>query len=59
MANLGLLFTRNVSLKLWVESGLFDREKTIYEKELEQNIYHNIYWFTYGSEDEEVYNKLK
>lgn len=58
MANLGLLFTRNVSLKLWVESGLFDREKKIYEKELEQNVYDNIYWFTYGSEDKEVYNKL-
>lgn len=58
MANLGLLFTRNVSLKLWVESGLFDREKAIYEKELEQKIYERIYWFTYGSEDESVYNKL-
>lgn len=58
MANLGLLFTRNVSLKLWVETGLFDREKAIYEKELEKNIYQKIYWFTYGSEDEAVYNKL-
>lgn len=58
MSVLGLLFTRNVSLKTWVETGLLEREKAIYEKQLEQQIYEEIYWFTYGTKDQALYERL-
>lgn len=56
---LGLFFTRGVSLALWVESGLFEREKLIYEEHLNQNNLQKIYWFTYGSSDLILSRKLK
>jgi glycosyltransferase involved in cell wall biosynthesis len=56
---LGLFFTRGISLKLWVESGLFDREKLIYEEHLNQGNLKKVYWFTYGHLDIEVANQLK
>lgn len=56
---LGLFFSRGVSLKLWVDKGLFDREKLLYEKYLEENFFEKIYWFTYGSEDKVLSMKLK
>lgn len=58
MSVLGLLFTRNVSLKTWVDTGLLEREKAIYEKQLEQQIYEEIYWFTYGRKDQTLYEQL-
>jgi len=48
---LALFFTRSVSLELWVSSGLLDREKLLYERLLENNIFSKIYWFTYGQDD--------
>ena len=42
MSVLGLLFTRNVSLETWVRTGLLDREKMIYESEIEQGLYEEI-----------------
>lgn len=56
---LGLLFTRGVSLKFWVESGLFYREKIVYEKLLNQDNISEIIWFTYGSDDKELGKILK
>lgn len=56
---LGLFFTRNTSLKTWVESGLLEREKLIYERHLIDSNACEIYWFTYGSEDKEIAEKLK
>jgi len=56
---LGLFFSRGVSLKLWLDKGLFDREKLSYEKYLEDNIFERIYWFTYGCEDYKFSLKLK
>lgn len=56
---LGLFFSRGVSLKLWIDKGLFDREKLLYEKYLEENIFEKIYWFTYGYEDYELSLRLK
>lgn len=55
---LGVLFTKNISLKIWVEKGLFEREKLIYEKQIESNIYEEIYWFTYGRDDNVLRDKL-
>ena len=58
MKTLGLLFTRNVSLKIWVDSGLLEREKMIYEEQLKQGTYDEIYWFTYGTGDDKLAEKL-
>lgn len=51
MTTLGVFFTRGVSLKQWVEQGLFDREVLIYHEHLGNGLFDAIHWFTYGSED--------
>ena len=56
---LALFFTRNTSLKNWVDSGLFFREKLIYEQHLKQGSLSKIFWITYGVDDLEISNKLK
>lgn len=56
---LGLFFTRGVSLQLWFRSGLFEREKIIYEEHLKSGYLQKVYWFTYGSEDVKLSEKLK
>lgn len=49
--NLALFFSRNISLAIWVELGLFDREQMIYQRHLYQQTFERIYWFTYGPDD--------
>jgi glycosyltransferase involved in cell wall biosynthesis len=49
--NLGLFFTRGISLRQWVETGLFQREKLIYEQHLVKGNFDKIIWFTYGTND--------
>ena len=56
---LALFFTRNVSLKLWLDSGLFDREKLVYQKHLDNGNLQEVYWLTYGKEDTIIANQLK
>ncbi len=56
---LHLFFTRGVSLKNWIDSGIFFREKLLYEKYLDKNFFHEINWYTYGSKDKNLANKLK
>ena len=56
--NLALLFTRSVSLDKWASSGLFEREKLIYEKHLKLNNFDYIYWFTYGVHDNKLASRL-
>ena len=56
---LSLFFTRGISLEIWVNQGLFDREKLLYEEHLTQNNLNKIYWFTYGSSDKRLAEKLK
>ncbi|MEP7106921.1 MAG: glycosyltransferase [Ferruginibacter sp.] len=51
-------FTRGVSLKTWVDKGLFSREKEIFEKYLEQGLFSSITWVTFGGKDHEVYKNL-
>lgn len=51
MTTLGVFFTRGVSLKQWVELGLFDREVLIYHEHLRNGLFDAIEWFTYGSAD--------
>lgn len=56
---LALFFTRGVSLQHWIESGLFEREKLIYEKHLDQGNLSKVYWFTYGINDALLGEQLK
>jgi len=56
---LALFFTRGISLKIWLETGLFDREKLVYEEHLRQGNLKKVYWITYGSGDKKIAEKLK
>lgn len=58
MKVLGMVFTYPVSLKDWVNKGIFDREKQIYEEHLKCARFDKIIWFTYGIDDETIRNKL-
>lgn len=55
---ISLFFTRNISLSTWLEKGLFDREKLIYEKYIDEEICTSINWFTYGTNDEKIAKQL-
>lgn len=58
-SSLLLLFTRNVSLKQWVDSGLFYREKLLYERFIKEEIIGSVIWATYGgSSDAEMASML-
>ena len=59
MSNMAVFFTRGVSLQMWLESGLFYREKNIYEQHLKKNNYKKIYWLTYGVNDKKISDSLK
>lgn len=59
MYTLALFFTRNISLKLWVDTGLFDREKQLYEEHLRKGHLRRVYWLTYGKNDAEIADRLK
>ena len=59
MHTLALFFTRNISLKLWVDAGLFDREKQLYEEHLRRGHLQKVYWLTYGRNDAELAEQLK
>ena len=56
---LALFFTRNISLELWVDTGLFDREKQLYEEHLHRGNLQKVYWLTYGRNDSELAKQLK
>lgn len=58
MTVLGVFFTRGVSLKQWVDSGLYDREVLIYQQHLRAGLFERIYWFTYGGADLGVATRL-
>lgn len=58
MTTLGVFFTRGVSLKQWVELGLFDREVLIYHEHLRSGLFDSINWFTYGSADAKMAAQL-
>jgi len=55
---LGLFFTRSASLSEWVQAGLFDREKLIYERHLLDNTLTSVVWFTYGKNDYHIAEDL-
>lgn len=53
-----VFFTRGVSLRQWVELGLFDREKLIYEGILASGQCSKIWWVTYGTNDAQLCRDL-
>jgi len=53
-----LFFTYGNSLTTWLDSGLLDREKLIYEEHLTQKTVSKIYWMTYGVNDAEIARQL-
>ena len=53
--HLVLFFTQGVSLKIWEETGMFDREVAFY-KALRPHL-RNISFVTYGDADELSYTK--
>lgn len=55
--NLGLIFSRKVSISLWESSGYIDREFRYLEKLAES--FSNIYLFTYGSKKKDIGYKEK
>lgn len=57
--NLILFFTYGISLKTWVETGLIDREKLIYEEHLKNGSLKKVFWFTYSSDDKRYERELK
>jgi len=57
--NLALFFTRNVSLRLWLDTGLFEREKQLYEEHLRCGNLQSVYWLTYGKGDTKLAEELK
>jgi glycosyltransferase involved in cell wall biosynthesis len=57
--NLALFFTRDVSLRTWLDTGLFDREKQLYEEHLRRGLLEKVYWLTYGKKDAELAEQLK
>ncbi|MFA6174946.1 MAG: glycosyltransferase family 4 protein [Phycisphaerae bacterium] len=56
---LALFFTFGVSLERWVQQGLFDREKLLYEELLKRRSLSDVFWLTYGSSDKSVAEELK
>jgi glycosyltransferase involved in cell wall biosynthesis len=56
---LALFFTCGLSLEQWLDKGLFDREKLLYEELLLRKILSKVFWFTYGCKDKAIAEKLK
>ncbi len=56
---LALFFTFGLSLEQWLDTGLFDREKLLYEELLRKEIVSKVLWFTYGAEDNKIAEQLK
>ena len=56
---LALFFTRGVSLEMWLDTGIFDREKMIYEVHLNKGSLKKVYWLTYGINDASIAEQLK
>ena len=56
---LALFFTRGISLKIWKETGLLEREKLLYHQHLECNDLQQVIWLTYGVSDLEIASDLK
>ena len=54
-----VFFTRAVSLEVWLNKGLLDREKLVYEEYLKSGVFSKVYWITYGSNDNKISEIIK
>ncbi len=54
-----VFFTRAVSIESWINKGLYDREKLLYEEHLILGDFSKIYWITYGCNDYYLSERLK
>lgn len=57
--NLICVFSLGMSVERWLQSGIYDKEKVIFEEYLENRIFDRIYWLTYGLNDQEIIERLK
>ena len=55
--NLVLFFTRGQSVKSWLDNGIFDREKLIYESYVREGW--QVIWVTYNYLDFQILSELK
>jgi glycosyltransferase involved in cell wall biosynthesis len=53
-----LFFTRGMSLDKWLNVGMYDREKLLYEELIINNVVKQFIWFTYGVSDHHIAKKL-
>lgn len=53
-----LFFSFGVSVSDWVERGLLDREKLLYETHLKSGVLDDVLWFTYGAHDKQYEHLL-
>lgn len=56
---IALFFTRGVSIKEWIDKGLFDRETALYDSLATSTEIENIYLLTYGANDVDLFNEIK
>jgi glycosyltransferase involved in cell wall biosynthesis len=54
-----LFFTRGNSLAKWHEQGLLAREKQMYEALLDASVIEEVYWVTYGHNDDVLADRLQ
>jgi glycosyltransferase involved in cell wall biosynthesis len=54
-----LFFSRGVSLKEWLDTGLLDREKALYERHLQDGVLTHVCWLTYGAGDAKLAHTLR
>lgn len=54
-----LFFSRGVSLKEWLDTGLLDREKALYERHLNEGVLTRVTWLTYGCDDAHLAQRLR
>lgn len=59
LMKLALFLTFKVSLEEWLDKGLFDREKLLYEELLRRKIFSEVLWLTYGCGDKKIAEQLK
>ena len=56
---MALFFPRTCSIETYRNAGTLEREKHIYERLLNENVFEKIYFFTYGERDIEITERMK
>jgi glycosyltransferase involved in cell wall biosynthesis len=48
-----------MSVKKWIDMGIYDKEKIIFEEYIKNKVFDNVMWLTYGIDDDRIVEKLK